>query len=124
SNTAGLFLVMHRRAAEQDGRGRFLASWRTRQSRCHADGLFALAGPPQVMRPSWSSLLRPTRTMRNQHRATRTLTAGWSRPRLGPGENVAVARAGGPQAWPNRSSIWWSSSASSNANNVARRKEG
>ena len=68
------------------------------------------------MRPSWSSPLRRTRTTRDQQRTTRTLTAGWSRPRLGPGENVAVARAGGPRAWPNRSSIWLNSSASSNAN--------
>src|SRR5262249_38511015 len=39
------------------------------------------------------------------------------------GENVAVARAGGLGAWPNRSWTWWSSSASTNANNVAGRKE-
>src|SRR5206468_113853 len=119
-NTAGHFLVLDRQAAEQDGRGRFLASRRTRQSRCHADGLLVLAGRSLVLRPSWSSLLRPTRTMQDQQKTTRTLTAGWSRPRLGPGENVAVARAGGPRAWPNRSSIWWSSSVSSNASNAAR----
>ena len=74
--TAGHFLVIHRRAAEQDGRGKFLASLRTRQSPCHPDGLLVLAERSQALRPSWSSLLRPTRATRDQKKATRTLTAG------------------------------------------------